>query len=192
MTKCLLKKDFFGADHYDLQIRRESDKKKDFRLKENIMQPLIEICLPFQEMKQIVDGMIDEDNKVLQLEYPCIDNYLNIRIPEDSKGLADKIATVTTLQLETFGANHNLLTDQLLRQEDIVANVFGKIVHFKKALKEFAYMADKEVIQLRFSEQYPKISLMNATDHYQRNHIVKFNDKVDDLIYKVLTDCCGQ
>ncbi len=65
MTKCLLKKDFFGVDHFDLQIRRESDKKKDFRLKENIMQPLVEICLPFQELKQIVDGMIDEDNKVL-------------------------------------------------------------------------------------------------------------------------------
>jgi hypothetical protein len=35
MTKSLLKKEFFGADHFDLQIRKESDKKKDFSLKEN-------------------------------------------------------------------------------------------------------------------------------------------------------------
>lgn len=70
-----------------------------------------------------------------------------------------------------------------------MANVFGKIVHFKKALREFAYMADKEVITLRFNEQYPKISMLNASDRYYRNHIVKFNDKVDDLIYKQLSDC---
>lgn len=90
MTKCLLKKEFFGQNQYDLKIRREEDKHKDFTLKENIMNPLIEFCLPFNELKQIVDGMIDEDN-VMQIEYPAGDNYLEIRIPEESKGLTDKI-----------------------------------------------------------------------------------------------------
>lgn len=50
MTKCLLKKDFF--EHmYQLAIRKDSDKKKNFSLKENMMTPLIEFCLPFNELK---------------------------------------------------------------------------------------------------------------------------------------------
>jgi len=90
MTKCLLRSDFFGDNNFDLQIRKESDKRRDFSRPENMKIPLIEIVLPFIELKQIVDSMIDESNKVLQIEYPCIDNYMSIKIPEDTKGQADK------------------------------------------------------------------------------------------------------
>jgi hypothetical protein len=50
MTKCLLKKDFF-EQMYQLTIRKEQDKKKNFALKENMMTALIEFCLPFNELK---------------------------------------------------------------------------------------------------------------------------------------------
>ena len=45
---------------YQLTIRRNEDKKKNFNLKENMMTPLIEFCLPFHELKQLVDGLVDE------------------------------------------------------------------------------------------------------------------------------------
>eukprot|EP00347_Sterkiella_histriomuscorum_P005978 403354538 len=186
MTKCMLKKDFFGDNFFDIQIRKQSDLKKDFNLKENAMQPLIEFCLPFSELKQIVDGMVDEDN-VLQLEYPTGDNYLEVRIPEETKG-TDKIQQMTTLKLETYEASHNLWCEKQLKPEDVSAQVFGKILHFKKALKEFTYLGDKEAIEIKFSENYPNIQLRSINEQFSRNHVVKFNLQIDDLVTKKLTE----
>ena len=59
MTKCLLKKEFF-EQMYQLTIRKEEDRRKNFALKENMLTPLIEFCLPFNELKQLVDGLVDE------------------------------------------------------------------------------------------------------------------------------------
>lgn len=52
-------------------------------------------------MKQIVDGIVEEEN-VMQIIYPVGDNYLQVCIPEESKGLVDKVKQMTTLNLETY------------------------------------------------------------------------------------------
>jgi hypothetical protein len=46
---------------------------------------LIEFCLPFAELKHIVDGLSDDENHVL-LEYPVGDCNLQITIPDESRG----------------------------------------------------------------------------------------------------------
>jgi len=50
-----------------------------------------------------VDGIAEEEHS-LQLTYPTGDNFLQVEIPEETRGQADKICTTTTLQLETFEA----------------------------------------------------------------------------------------
>jgi len=57
---------------------------------------LIEFCLPFTELKHIVEGMVEDDNQ-LNLEYPVGDNMLQIKIPEETKGCDDKIAIETSI-----------------------------------------------------------------------------------------------
>jgi len=99
-------------------------------------KPLIEFCLPFSELKQIVDGIVDEEN-VMQIRYPEGDNYLQVRIPEESKGLADKVKQVTTLNLETYEVQHTLNAEFQFNNSCMQAQIFGKVQHFKKALKEF-------------------------------------------------------
>ena len=71
------------------------------------MTPLLEFCLPFNELKQIVDGMVDESNNVMVLEYPAVDGLLEVRIPEETKG-EQKLKSMTTVHLETYEAKHNL------------------------------------------------------------------------------------
>jgi len=50
---------------------------------------LIEFCLPISELKQIVDGITDEESSI-SLTYPMIDNFLLVEIPEESKGSTEK------------------------------------------------------------------------------------------------------
>lgn len=109
MTKCLLKKAFFGENFYHIEARSFRDRGKDYTQRQLAMTPLVEFCLPFHELKSIVDGMVDEEN-VLQIEYPVGDNYLQVSIPEDIRG-ADKFQTTTTIHLDTFAATHNLHSD---------------------------------------------------------------------------------
>jgi hypothetical protein len=66
-------------------------------------------------LKQLVDGLVDEtQNDCLQLEYPVGDSYLEVRIPEEAKGteVGAKVLQVTTLQLETYEAQHNLSNER--------------------------------------------------------------------------------
>ena len=103
------------------------------------------------ELKQIVDGICDEDN-ALQMNYPMGDNFLCVEIPEETKGSADKLCQKTVLHLETFEAQHTLDPEFNLNNNQNLAQVFGKVQHFKKALKEFSFLQDKEIVELRFSE----------------------------------------
>ena len=43
-----------------------------------------------------MDGIAEEESS-LQISYPTGDNYLQIEIPEETKGQAEKICTTTTL-----------------------------------------------------------------------------------------------
>ena len=85
MTRCMVRRDFFDANSYQIaQIAPPAHPDEAGK------KPLIEFCLPFAEMKHIVEGMADEETK-LELEYPVGDNFLQIKIPEDSRGQSDRV-----------------------------------------------------------------------------------------------------
>lgn len=121
----------------------------------------------------------------MQLTYPSGDNYLQVEIPEETKGaMPDKINQTTTLQLETFEAQHTLDPEFNLNNNQTLAQVFGKVQHFKKALKEFQFLQDKEIVELRFSESYPHLQFIYGNEKFNRYHVIKFNSTIDDLVYK--------
>ena len=62
MTRCMIRKDFFNNGAYDIEIRNEDDKKRGDKDTGGLGRALIEFCLPFSELKQIVDGIVDEEN----------------------------------------------------------------------------------------------------------------------------------
>ena len=65
---------------------------------------LVEFCLPFTELKHIVEGMVDEDSTIIELEWPVSDSFLQVRIPDEPKGGNSKFKSETLLQLETYEA----------------------------------------------------------------------------------------
>ena len=101
MTKCLLKKEFFKENSFHLDIRKPSMKKLNLADKSHNMLTIVELCLPFLELKQIVDGMVEDDNH-LEIEYPRDDNFLELVIPEELKGGTEKHSQRTTVRLETY------------------------------------------------------------------------------------------
>ncbi len=52
-------------------------------------------------------------------------------------------------------------------------------------------MQDKDAVEIKISSKYPQISFRLVHDQFQRNHIVKFNEKIDDLIIKELRQECS-
>ena len=118
--------------------------------------PLIEFCVPISELYQIVDGIAEEGNE-MGLQYPVEDNYLEIEIPEDFGGRDERIRSTTTLQLETYEAQHTLNPEFNMMKQNHLAQVFGKVQHFKKALREFSFLQDKELVEIRFSDSYPQL-----------------------------------
>ena len=189
MTRCMIKKDFFHNGNYHIEVRNEADRKRleEEQQPSGMGKPLIEFCLPFSELKQLIEGIVEEEN-IIQLLYPELDNYLQINIPEESKGMADKIKQTTILNLETYEVQHTLNAEFQFNNSNIQAQIFGKVQHFKKALKEFSFLADNEPIEVRFSQAYPHIQLKYGNESQGRYHVVKFNAEIDDLVCKKLTE----
>ena len=77
MTRCMIRKEFFVENSYDIEIKNPADQQRaqDEANQSGIGKPLIEFCLPISELKQIVDGILDDENP-LHLTYPSGDNYL--------------------------------------------------------------------------------------------------------------------
>ena len=107
MTRCLIRKDFFHNDSYQIDIKNPDDERAFAEDKES-KRTLVEFCLPFTELKHIVEGMVDDENTVIDLEWPVSDSYLQIRIPDEPKGGNSKFKSETLLQLETYDAQHTL------------------------------------------------------------------------------------
>ncbi|CDW75731.1 UNKNOWN [Stylonychia lemnae] len=192
MTKCCLKSEFFGKNQFVLEINNPEDKARNYNLKQNNKLPLIEFCLPFNELKQIVDGMVDEKNTI-HLRFPVGDSKLEIKIPETIGNTMDssnnRIIQETTLMLDAYRADHNLKEVEL-NIDQVCAQVFGKIIHFKRALKEFSFAPDSTYVEIKFSDQYPNISMRLLGDNFQdRNHVIKFNSQIENLVYKKLSNC---
>ena len=87
MTRCLIRRDFFADNSFQIVLKNPEDIEASTRPDsghEN--KTLIEFCLPFTELKHIVEGMVEEENSI-ELAYPVGDSMLEIRIPEESKGI---------------------------------------------------------------------------------------------------------
>jgi len=98
---------------------------------------LVEFCLPFTELKHIVEGMVEDDSTTIEMEYPVGDNYLQIRIPDEPRGGGQIFRSETCLKLETYEAQHTLDADFSANKYEQAAQFFGRVHHFKKALREF-------------------------------------------------------
>jgi hypothetical protein len=106
----MIKSNFFHAETYKIQLRNPEDiahakavEKGEAAADETGKKVLLEFCLPFAELKHIVDGLVEEENTLL-IDYPVEDCYLEIKIPEESKGVADKVKNDTRLILQTYEA----------------------------------------------------------------------------------------
>ena len=157
MTRCLIRKDFFHEDSFKIILNKQKDieaeKTKDSGHENST---LIEFCLPFTELKHIVEGMIEEENHI-EVSYPKGDNMLEIRIQEESKGIQDKLMIDTSIMLETYEATHSLDADYSFKSVPIAAQFFARVYHFKKALREFNFLEPTDLLSFEVSETYPKL-----------------------------------
>ena len=187
MTRCMIRKEFFFKEEYSIEIRNQDHEDDGNDGGSGLGPPLIEFCLPFAELKAVVDGICDEGN-TLELEYPVGDSFLELRIPEESEKSAagEKLHHTTTVQLESYNAQHDLNSEFYFDQSGITVQIFGKVLHFKKALKEFNFMGDKDLIEVRVSQQYPHLQFKYVNP--RRAHVIKFNAEIEDLVYKRLSE----
>ena len=135
---------------------------------------LLEFCLPFAELKHIVEGLVEEENTML-VDYPVEDCYLEIKIPEESKGVADKVKNDTRIVLQTYEAQHSLDADFSFKNTGVAAQFFARVCHFKKALREFSWLAEKDVISIRVSESYPQLQFVYENKKFRRFHAVRLH-----------------
>ena len=188
MTRCMIRKDFFYEDSYKINLRNPQDIDAAQRREAGCdTKTLIEFCLPFTELKHMVEGMAEEDNS-MNIEYPYGDGMLQINIPEESKGSSDKVLMTTSLQLETYEASHTLNADYSFKNVGIAAQFFARVHHFKKALKEFSWLEGKEVVAMKVSENYPKLSFVFQKASHKRYHALKFNDNMEDFVIKHISE----
>jgi hypothetical protein len=104
MTRCLIRKDFFHNDSYKIIINNPDDKQA-FQEDPDAKRTLVEFCLPFAELKHIVEGMVDDDGfSVIDLEWPVSDSYLRIGFTDEPRGGNNKFKCDSLLQLETYEA----------------------------------------------------------------------------------------
>ena len=121
MTRCMIRRDFFHENSYQIGLKNPDDITAAANRDPGCdTKTLIEFCLPFTELKHMVEGMAEDDN-AMHIEYPYGDNMLQIRIPEESKGSADKVFMETSLQLETYEATHTLDADYSFKNVGIAA-----------------------------------------------------------------------
>lgn len=85
---------------------------------------------------------------------------------------------------------HTLNPEFSLQKNENICQIFGKVSHFKKALKEFSFLPDSPstLLELRFSTSYPYLQLIYGSEKFNRYHVVKFNASIDDLVYKKVAE----
>ena len=62
MTRCMIREEFFVHDTYKIEIRNQADAARSAEEKASgkLGDPLVEFCLPISELKQVVDGLGEE------------------------------------------------------------------------------------------------------------------------------------
>ena len=76
MTRCMIRRDFFHENSYQIGLKNPDDiQAAQNRDPGCDTKTLIEFCLPFTELKHMVEGMAEDDN-AMNIEYPYGDNML--------------------------------------------------------------------------------------------------------------------
>ena len=81
MTRCMIKSNFFHKNSYTIELKNQEDIKLQEAIDDGDQEAkteqkvLIEFCLPFIELKHIVDGLADEEASI-QIDYPVDDCFL--------------------------------------------------------------------------------------------------------------------
>ena len=70
----------------------------------------------------------------------------------------------------------------------VAAQFFGRVFHFKKALREFHFLEAQEVVSMEVSETYPKLQFVFRKPSHRRHHAIKFNEDVEDFVVKHITE----
>ena len=183
MTRCSIRNEFFDGS-YQITVKNKGDKEMIEREDAGYKtKTLIEFGMPFSELKHIVDGMIVEDTQ-LGLNYPFADNMLRVQIPEEFRIDNKKLKTMTTLQLETYEAAHTLDRDISFKRRGIAAEFYGRVFHFKKALREFSWLDPTDLVALRVSTYFPRLQFIYERKNYARHHAVKFNENLEEFAFK--------
>ena len=188
MTRCLIRHDFFHENSFKVNLRNQADIEAQRSSEvghEN--RTLIEFCLPFAELKHIVEGMVDVENQI-ELAYPVGDNMLEIRIPEESKGVYDKIKVETSIQLDTYSVTHSLDADYSFKDIPVAAQIYGHVKHFKKALREFNFLEPNDIVSIETNETYPKLQIVYRSSSQRRFHAVTFREDVENFIIKKISE----
>ena len=188
MTRCLIRHDFFHENSFKVNLRNQADIEAQRSSEvghEN--RTLIEFCLPFAELKHIVEGMVDVENQI-ELAYPVGDNMLEIRIPEESKGVYDKIKVETSIQLDTYSVTHSLDADYSFKDIPVAAQIYGHVKHFKKALREFNFLEPNNIVSIETNETYPKLQIVYRSSSQRRFHAVTFREDVENFIIKKISE----
>jgi hypothetical protein len=87
MTRCLIKTDFFSQYKFDCE-------HDDY---------VIEFCMPFDQLKHIVDGMGGASN--LKVKYPVGDNKFEVTCFDESSSDGEKFLAETKIEFDVYETN---------------------------------------------------------------------------------------
>ena len=102
--------------------------------------------------------------------------------------MGDNIKMETNIQLSTYEAMHSLDADFSFNNAGVCVQFWGRVKHFKNALKEFSFLEGGDIISLQTSEKFPKLSFVFSKPNHARYHAVKFNDNIEDFVVKHISD----
>ena len=85
MTRCMIKNDFFVENSYKVDVNCEKDDPEEKT--QGRGTPVVELCIPIGELKQIIDSL---EQETIALKYPMGDAQLQVEILEQTYGPPDE------------------------------------------------------------------------------------------------------
>lgn len=101
-----------------VQIKSEVFSKWKFQSKND---EIIEFCLPYNELKHIVDRLCDENNKIILINYPYSDCKLKVTIPESFVSDGTLFEFVTEVIMDTYHSSEHIDFNYKFLEEGIAS-----------------------------------------------------------------------
>ena len=80
------------------------------------------------------------------------------------------------------------MDDKVIAKAGIAIQIYCKVWHMKKALAEFAWADDQELLTIETREQHPKLSLSYKNEQRGLETKFQFREDIEDLIYKDIAE----